>query len=189
MDECKLISTPTHPTGSPDEDESGKKMNHKSPGGDIIDCVRFYEQPAFDHPLLKGHKILDPPESPINKYEKGNMSDIIQLWILSGESCPEGTIPIRRTTEQDLLRAESIDTFGRKLHNFRSDSNANNGHEHAIGFVYGKLYGATASINVWSPQVEIPDEFSLAQIWIVNGSYGEDLTTLEAGWQACYYFH
>ena len=42
------------------------------------------------------------------------MSDIFQLWSLSGESCPEGTIPIRRVTEQDLLRANSINKFGRK---------------------------------------------------------------------------
>jgi hypothetical protein len=36
------------------------------------------------------------------------------LWSLSGESCPEGTIPIRRITEQDILRAGSISKFGKK---------------------------------------------------------------------------
>jgi len=25
--------------------------------GDIIDCVDIYQQPAFDHPLLKNHTI------------------------------------------------------------------------------------------------------------------------------------
>ncbi|KAM0944721.1 putative neprosin activation peptide [Dioscorea sansibarensis] len=29
----------------------------KSEDGDIIDCVDIYKQPAFDHPLLKNHKI------------------------------------------------------------------------------------------------------------------------------------
>ncbi|XP_039123920.1 uncharacterized protein LOC120260500 [Dioscorea cayenensis subsp. rotundata] len=29
----------------------------KSEDGDIIDCVNIYKQPAFDHPLLKNHKI------------------------------------------------------------------------------------------------------------------------------------
>ena len=58
--------------------------------------------------------IQDPPKRPIADNQIGNMSDIFQLWSLSGESCPEGTIPIRRVTEQDLLRADSISKFGRK---------------------------------------------------------------------------
>lgn len=29
----------------------------QSEDGDIIDCVNIYKQPAFDHPLLKNHKI------------------------------------------------------------------------------------------------------------------------------------
>lgn len=33
---------------------------------------------------------------------------------MSGESCPDGTIPIRRITEQDILRVDSINRFGRK---------------------------------------------------------------------------
>jgi len=56
-------------------------------------------------------------------------SENFQSWSLSGESCPEGTIPIRRTTEQDMLRASSINTFGRKLRRrVRRDTNSN-GHE------------------------------------------------------------
>lgn len=30
----------------------------QSPDGDLIDCVPLYLQPAFDHPMLKGHKPL-----------------------------------------------------------------------------------------------------------------------------------
>lgn len=57
------------------------------------------------------------------------MSENFQLWRSSGESCPEGTIPIRRTTEEDMLRANSINTFGRKLRKrVRRDTNSN-GHE------------------------------------------------------------
>lgn len=51
-----------------------------------------------------------------------------QLWSLTGESCPEGTIPIRRTTEQDMLRASSVQRFGRKIRRVRRDSTSN-GHE------------------------------------------------------------
>lgn len=45
-----------------------------------------------------------------------NTSDF-KLWGLYGESCPEGTVPVRRVTEQDMLRAYSIDSFGTKAAN------------------------------------------------------------------------
>ncbi|XP_024628816.1 uncharacterized protein [Medicago truncatula] len=150
--------------------------------GDIIDCILTHKQPAFDHPLLKGQKPLDPPERSKGHNQISNLSDIFQLWSLSGESCPEGTIPIRRTTEEDISRAGSIDSFGRKANGFRTDT-IQNGHLHSVGFVRGDIYyGAQAIINVWAPHVESPNEFSLGQIWIVSGS-GKDLNTIEVGWQ------
>ncbi|KAI3795960.1 hypothetical protein L1987_38621 [Smallanthus sonchifolius] len=152
----------------------------QSPDGDTIDCVITHHQPAFDHPKLKGKKPLDPPES----YEQAeNRSENHQLWSLSGESCPEGTIPIRRTTKQDILRANSIRKFGRKIRPIRRDTSSY-GHEHAVGYVSGnKYYGAKASINVWAPKVASRYEFSLSQMWLISGSFGNDLNTIEAGWQ------
>ncbi|KEH20177.1 carboxyl-terminal peptidase [Medicago truncatula] len=155
----------------------------QSPDGDIIDCVVSHKQPAFDHPTLRGQKPLDPPERPREHKQMGIEDYNFQLWSFSGESCPEGTIPIRRIKEGDMLRACSINTFGRKLKRVRMDTTGD-GHEHAVGYVSGdEYYGAKASINVWVPQVESPYEFSLSQIWIISGSFGEDLNTIEAGWQ------
>jgi len=58
--------------------------------------------------------------------------------------------------------------------------------QHAILFVNGNQYfGAKANINVWAPHVTDGYEFSLSQIWVIAGSFGNDLNTLEAGWQAC----
>nr|GMD95462.1 Glycine--tRNA ligase beta subunit like [Ipomoea batatas] len=85
-----------------------------SPDGDTIDCVLTHKQPAFDHPLLKGQKPLDPPELPKGHNYSDQEFEDFQVWKLSGESCPEGTIPIRRTSEQDMLRASSMRRFGRK---------------------------------------------------------------------------
>ncbi|KAG4377535.1 hypothetical protein GLYMA_18G142900v4 [Glycine max] len=154
--------------------------------GDIIDCVASHMQHAFDHPQLKGQKPLDPPERPRGHNQMDDdLSDSFQLWSLSGESCPEGTIPIRRTTEEDMLRANSVRRFGRKkvINRVRRDTSGN-GHEHAIGYVTGdQYYGAKASINVWAPLVENPYEFSLSQMWVISGSFGDDLNTIEAGWQ------
>ncbi|XP_077221096.1 protein neprosin-like [Tasmannia lanceolata] len=155
----------------------------QSPDGDLIDCVLTYQQPAFDHPKLRGKKPLDPPERPKGNDSTDSTADSYQLWRISGESCPEGTIPIRRTTENDFLRASSIGRFGRKTRAIRRDSTSS-GHEHAVGYVMGgEYYGAKASLNVWAPHVNNPNEFSLSQMWVISGSFGNDLNTIEAGWQ------
>lgn len=38
---------------------------------------------------------------------------IKQMWHLSG-SCPQGTIPIRRTKKDDVLRASAVEKYGKK---------------------------------------------------------------------------
>ncbi|XP_074284304.1 protein neprosin-like [Silene latifolia] len=157
----------------------------KSPDGDVLDCVQAHLQPAFDHPKLKGHKPLDPPERPKGSNMTDEMVVSIQKWTETGESCPQGTIPIRRTTEADVLRAEKFGKFGRKPNRFVKRDSTGSGHEHAVAFANGdQFYGAKASLNVWTPQVTDAYEFSLSQIWLISGSFGNDLNTIEAGWQA-----
>ncbi|RLN22968.1 uncharacterized protein C2845_PM07G11170 [Panicum miliaceum] len=158
-----------------------------SPDGDLIDCVGAHLQPAFDHPRLRGHRPLDPPVRPKGHHHRRPNDTAgagAQLWAASGESCPEGSVPIRRTTEADVLRASSVRRFGRApAARVRRDSVAG-GHEHAVGYVAGdEYYGAKASINVWAPKVSTASEFSLSQIWVIAGSFGNDLNTIEAGWQ------
>ncbi|XP_037462268.1 uncharacterized protein LOC119333493 [Triticum dicoccoides] len=157
----------------------------KSPDGDLIDCVPSHLQPAFDHPMLKGQKPLDPPERPKNYNSTIAGAAVVQAWHATGEACPEGTVALRRTTEKDLLRASSLRRYGRKppRRTTRRDSTSS-GHEHAVGYVNSeKYYGARASVNVWSPRIDDPSEFSLSQIWVISGSFGHDLNTIEAGWQ------
>ncbi|XP_021292470.1 uncharacterized protein LOC110422779 [Herrania umbratica] len=154
----------------------------QSPDGDVIYCVLSHLQPAFDHPELRGQKPLDPPERPKGHNSTEAVSESFQLWTDSGESCPQGTVPIRRTTEKDILRASSVRRYGRRR-GVRRDSTGN-GHEHAVLFVNGdQYYGAKASLNVWAPRVTNEYEFSLSQIWVISGSFGNDLNTIEAGWQ------
>ncbi|CAM8929658.1 unnamed protein product [Rhodiola kirilowii] len=156
-----------------------------SPDGDVIDCVSTQLQPAFDHPLLKGHKPLEAPERPRGGSSDDGLLESLQHWAESGETCPEGTVPIRRITEQDILRSSSVKRFGRKrpARNLRRDSTSSS-HEHAFVFVnQDQYYGAKASLNVWTPGVTDESEFSLSQIWVISGSFGNDLNTIEAGWQ------
>ncbi|CAD5164767.1 unnamed protein product [Musa acuminata subsp. malaccensis] len=172
----------------------------ESPDGDIIDCVHLSLQPAFDHPFLKNHTIqMRPafhPEGGLLFDErevasKKRTPSIAQLWHQKGR-CPENTIPIRRTKRDDVLRASSVKRYGRKKH--RSIPNPmsvdpdllnENGHQqHAIAYVEGDTYyGAKASMNVWEPKIQQPNEFSLSQLWILGGSFGADLNSIEAGWQ------
>ncbi|KAA8515744.1 hypothetical protein F0562_018645 [Nyssa sinensis] len=172
----------------------------KSQDGDIIDCVHISHQPAFDHPFLKNHTIQMRPnyhpeglfgESKVfNSISNDGSKPITQLWHLGGR-CPEGTIPIRRTSREDILRASSVKSFGKKQHRSTPQPRSadpdlinQSGHQHAIAYVEGdKYYGAKATMNVWEPKIQQPNEFSLSQLWILGGSFSQDLNSIEAGWQ------
>ncbi|KAH9623632.1 hypothetical protein KSS87_020520 [Heliosperma pusillum] len=182
----------------------------QSPDGDIINCVHKRKQPAFDHPLLKNHKIQkEPPEMPkglkmkINEEKDGSSKNNKdgskeidwQMWHMNGTRCPKGTVPIRRSTVQDVLRAKSLYDFGRKpprslplTNRIDAPDGVNgNGHEHAIAYTGStsqEIYGAKATINVWDPSIEEINEFSLSQIWVLSGDFGgPGLNSIEAGWQ------
>ncbi|XP_043693629.1 uncharacterized protein LOC122644092 [Telopea speciosissima] len=173
----------------------------QSEDGDIIDCVDIYKQPAFDHPALRNHTIQMRPssypafETNVKKDEVHGALEASQLWLKSG-SCPEGTIPIRRIRKQDLLRATSLEEFGRKKPSFSTiarDTHQNGGnsiksynkganHSVAILFAQGIAYlGAAGKINVWNPSVASDDEFSAAEIALTNGPY-YDFESVESGW-------
>ncbi|KAK4433126.1 hypothetical protein Salat_1074800 [Sesamum alatum] len=185
----------------------------QSPDGDIIDCVHRRKQPALDHPLLKNHKIQRvPPEMPKamrmvktdavkdnTNNSSGGGRGVRQTWHQDGRRCPKGTVPIRRSTVHDVLRAKSLYDFGKKKSRYTTpaaekagrrpeapDVVSGNGHEHAIAYTTGsgEVYGAKATINVWDPSIEVVNEFSLSQIWVLSGSFdGSDLNSIEAGWQ------
>ena len=76
----------------------------------------------------------EPPERPrryVNTDDE--MIERYQKWRSSGESCPEGTVAIRRTREEEVLRASSVKRFGRKL--VRRDSESG-GHEVRDGCIF-----------------------------------------------------
>lgn len=92
---------------------------------------------------------------------------------------------------KDVLRSGSFASYRKKRNGLASvpqpkkpHSMSENGHEHAIGYMQGDTYyGAQATINVWSPSVQVPSEFSLSQMWLLAGSFTGDLNSIEAGWQ------
>lgn len=176
--------------------------------GDTIDCVPRHKQHALDHPLLRNHRIQSaPPRMPASATATFRASAAAsanstraraawQTWHHAGH-CPKGTVPVRRTTAEDVLRGgRSLFRFGRKRHRRdRAPRAANapdvvtgNGHEHAIAYTavgQQEVYGAKATINVWDPAIQEPNGFSLSQLWLLSGSFnGSDLNSIEAGWQS-----
>ncbi|XP_056863323.1 uncharacterized protein LOC108832323 isoform X2 [Raphanus sativus] len=107
---------------------------------------------------------------------------------MAGE-CPENTIPIKRITKEDLLRVDDIKNYGKKSNISQphqsyhpKDITQVNGHEYAITYVNGGLFGgAKAQINVWKPRVQEVGESSFSEIWIVGGKFDAGLNSIQAG--------
>lgn len=55
---------------------------------------------------------------------KARENTIKQLWHVNG-MCPEDTIPIRRTKEDDVMRASSVKTYGKKKYKSNSKPRRN----------------------------------------------------------------
>ncbi|RWW47989.1 hypothetical protein BHE74_00045983 [Ensete ventricosum] len=93
--------------------------------------------------------LTDPPERPKGHKAGVLTDDNIQLWRTSGETCPDGTVPIRRTKEEDILRASSVTRFGRKpVSRTRRDSEGS-GHECELNsLLQTDAYQATGCYNL-----------------------------------------
>ncbi|CAL9243471.1 unnamed protein product [Arabidopsis halleri] len=143
----------------------------------------------LNKPALKSIK-MRPSSYPeewnnLSSNSKEQSSMVTQLWTINGK-CPKNSIPIIRTRREDILRAKSIERYGKKdlnnIHQLKQE-NATGYHEYAIIKVKGKFYGGRALINVWKPFVQTTREFSLAQMWVMGGVYDSQFNTIEAGWQ------
>ncbi|XP_072983294.1 protein neprosin-like [Typha latifolia] len=169
----------------------------QSEDGDIIDCVDIYKQPAFDHPLLKDHKIkMKPSEELLAKVKEASSDSPThtpsQAWRKSG-SCPRGTIPMLRVQKHHLLNTTSLEDYGRKpWHGIAKHEISSLNKSYAFGFLkkheYGVIIGAgysylgaKANLNVWNPYVEVTGEYSSSQIWLRNGPW-DNADSIEAGW-------
>ncbi|KAI3917382.1 hypothetical protein MKW98_027301 [Papaver atlanticum] len=134
----------------------------------IIDCIDIYKQPAFDNPLLMIIKSSSIPGETRSK----NISASSIFRGLHTERCPSGTVPIHRTTREDLVNA--------KYSVKKNEPIGANGYPNVgFHFVYveevipgGKYFGAAASMTIHNLTVDL-DQFSTSQIWIVNSSEEE----------------
>ncbi|KAF3448575.1 hypothetical protein FNV43_RR09288 [Rhamnella rubrinervis] len=132
--------------------------------GDNIDCVDIYKQYAFDHPMLKNHTIqMKPTSSP---KEMKNEARTTTQYVLSDIHCPQGSVPIRRSTKEDLILAKHIKSLGLNY--------PTNTHENISGIDLGGHH--------------VTDQFSIASMWLSNGPR-ERINSIQAGWGVNQYLY
>ncbi|MCL7039113.1 hypothetical protein MKW94_026625 [Papaver nudicaule] len=155
--------------------------------GDTVDCIDIYKQPAFDHPLLKHHKIRMVPSFIIEETTSKNISSpifrgsIIDIGF-QDERCPPGTVPIRRTKKEDLVNAQSLSRKTNRIHTNRYSPSPINHHFVSVEeFGQAKTYfGGAALMSVHRLKLNY-NQFSTVQIWIENGPV-EEINSIEFGW-------
>ncbi|XP_068655242.1 protein neprosin-like [Aristolochia californica] len=162
----------------------------KTKYGDIYDCVDIHRQPALDHPLLKNHTVqMAPTYLPEIPKRNVSRSGTVSIDIsLPDGGCPEGSVPLLRTTVEGLIRAKSVKRIRRKQYQQNSGNlSVNvNGYTHHYAIVRAegsRYYGLTASMNVWSPNVMYNIHSSIARMSFYGGPL-EQLNLVEAGWMS-----
>lgn len=183
----------------------------KVASGDVVDCVPIDEQPAMRAPDMEGHVIVSSPSTVPEGIDTTTTQDarerdlgMARMFELDGvdedgafRSCPDQTIPIRRPDLHSLARFHTLGDALSKHPSLSSDRlsvgaarpepspqlGSSEYHQYAVATQNVINRGSQSTLNVWSPYVHQPSEFSLSQIWVVRGT-DASLETVEAGWQA-----
>ncbi|KAL0740482.1 hypothetical protein Bca4012_081995 [Brassica carinata] len=126
-----------------------------------FDCVEIYKQPAFQHPLLKNHKIQET----FSSYEDLERSDNYE----KNDQCPKGTVPILR--QRNGSESFHLNTPEHRGQHFATIET----------LLDDSIYrGAEAEISVHSLNLQ-GSEYSKSEIWLENGFSGQ-LNSIQAGW-------
>ncbi|XP_024008104.1 uncharacterized protein LOC18994581 [Eutrema salsugineum] len=129
---------------------------------DDFDCLDIYNQPAFQHPLLKHHKIQENFDS----------DEKIDRNLFSGTNyqiCPKGTVPIlRQKNGTESLHLDTVDYPGQHFATIET-------------ILDGSIYrGAEALISLHNVTVR-DNQYSKSQIWLENGPRNQ-LNSIQVGW-------
>ncbi|RDX64469.1 hypothetical protein CR513_56972, partial [Mucuna pruriens] len=145
--------------------------------GDIVDCIDINKQPAFDHPLLKNHTLQREP-SFVKSIGMKNSPDR-PIFGLDKDQCPPGTVPIRRTTKEDLIQEELLLNDHIMIRGFPGIHAA----EVSVLPSFGPYYGVSGINSLYNPKIDRTDQVSASLLWVQNGpSYANNKIT--AGWHA-----
>ncbi|XP_015084666.2 uncharacterized protein LOC107028128 isoform X2 [Solanum pennellii] len=166
----------------------------KTKSGESYDCVDFYKQHAFDHPLLKNHNFhpqMKPTFAEIKRSSYSSTTNRLStIWSKDG-GCPSGTVPIKRITKDDLIRQRNMpppepanfdDEFSNNNIEQKGSYYQFNGYKRAIARPQydpklTKFSGAGMATSLYNPHVE-GQQHSACRLKIQNGS-----DILQVGWR------
>ncbi|CAJ1970953.1 unnamed protein product [Sphenostylis stenocarpa] len=146
--------------------------------GYIVDCIDIKKQPAFDHPLLKNHTLQRKPSFLVPTEERHDSP----IFGLDKEECPMGTVPIRRTTKEDLIREKSLN-YSIKIEGLPGVHVA----ELSLSSQFSPYYGVHGWNSVYNPKVAWNQD-SFSHIWVQNG-YGSASNLISLGWHVTPHFY
>jgi hypothetical protein len=151
--------------------------------GSYFDCVTTATQPSV---RALGIRRIAPTPAPM----PGASATRSSAWTTNGtnargavESCPTGTIPMQRTTLDQMAKFTSVRAFLARGHAPRAAVDTST-YRYAHAYQFVKNLGGESTNSVWNPKVPTGaggDDHSLSQQWMSGGS-GAHLQTAEAGW-------
>ncbi|XP_050908515.1 uncharacterized protein LOC127122176 [Lathyrus oleraceus] len=118
--------------------------------GDIVDCIDINNQPAFSHPLLMNHKLQKIPSfrTTIRNNKKNSVNISTKATFgLQKDKCPTGTISIKRTTKDDLIRGKAYFNNG-LIHSIHGNHYAEVISNAERDESYEEVYGTTSVYDV-----------------------------------------
>ncbi|XP_072150862.1 protein neprosin-like [Setaria viridis] len=139
--------------------------------GVVFYCIDMYKQPAFDHPLLKNHKL-----------QVTKRANCERIRVHPQESCPDGTVLIRRTLKQHLVNASvSLPRF--RPQKDHSEIPGQHFAQLLVDSVEGSKFQA-AGANMEVDNVAVPaGQVSSAQILLVDDScHSSVVSVVQSGW-------
>jgi hypothetical protein len=172
----------------------------------IFDCIPYEQQPALrgsSEPVPTAPDL--PPLAEASDLGSGSVAtrdqqeernDALAGSLLSPDrtdqygnimDCPEGTIPMRRVTLEQMTRFETVRDFLRKgpgdagSPRRKTERATLPTHRYAQGYQFVNNVGGHSFLNLWRPTIGPGQEFSLSQHWYIGGS-GANQQTVECGW-------
>ncbi|XP_074276519.1 protein neprosin-like [Silene latifolia] len=149
---------------------------------DTYDCVDFYKQPAFDHPLLKNHTFY-PEMKPSSTSENSLLAcnRFMNNMKLKDGGCPKGTVPIRRINKDEFYQ---IKKFTKEYSRYNNNALQPLPGTH-IAIVQTNsdpstttYYGVGGELNVYDLSIK-PSQYSSGEFIIQNGD-----DRIKVGWTA-----
>nr|XP_007141912.1 hypothetical protein PHAVU_008G236300g [Phaseolus vulgaris]ESW13906.1 hypothetical protein PHAVU_008G236300g [Phaseolus vulgaris] len=112
-----------------------------------------------------------------------NSSNVL-IFGLGKEKCPKGTVPIRRTTKNDLIQGRSLLYSQSMVQGYPGFHNA----ELYLIPNFGPYYKVSGRNSIYNPRVLRNDQTSISNTWVQNG-HKEGTNKISFGWHVAPRLH